>query len=207
MKYILAITITILLSSCGLFYRVVFNIKNPQFESYSSLNAYARKLTLDTSNVAFAKDTASITALTREFSGYQDILIFNRAHKYVPYKGDSVTCNASVDTIFKRICRIEENDIITAHHINFDKFIHMLDNHNHALDDIHDPKYDYIVFADYAKFFPKVNKNHIPGWDKAIKSNHGTCKTKIIYVDLDYLDSWHLPKDALPKLNLSSNKK
>ena len=194
------------LSSCGLFYRVAFQIKKPRFESYHSINTYSHTLGIDSSAVAFSKDTAGNAALTRYFGGYQDILIFDRERRFIAYKNDSLSCNASVDTVFKRICTIGNNPIPTKRHVPFDTFTGLLDNHNHALDDINDPSYDYIVFADFAKFFPQVNRNHLPYWDKAIKTHHGSCKTKIVYIDLDYMDTWNLPASALPSLHLSANK-
>lgn len=206
-KYLLIPIICFALSSCSLFYRVAFAIKNPEFESYSTINKYADKIGLDSSEVAFSCDTTSNLKLINYFGGYQDILIFNREHKFLAYKDDSSSCNASVDTVFKRICGMGNNYIKTKRKIDFNTFIGLLDDHNAAMTDINDTKYDYIIFADFAKFFPKVNKDHLPYWDAAIKSHRDSCIAKIIYVNLDYLNIWNIPKSSLPVFNLSANKK
>ncbi len=205
MKYLLLIS-CFALSSCNLFYKIAFGIKNPKMESYHSINQYSQSIGIDSSSVVFAKDTSCLSRLANYFAGYQDIIIFTKKHDFLAYKNDTVNCNASVDTVFKRICKIEENFIRTTRKVDYNEFVSLLDDHNRTLEELQDGNFDYIVFADYAKYFDHVNRNHLPGWDKAIKSHHGNCRTKIIYVNLDYLNIWNISKESLPTLNLSGNK-
>ncbi|MDF2435831.1 MAG: hypothetical protein K0Q95_207 [Bacteroidota bacterium] len=138
--------------------------------------------------------------------GSPEIVVFNSEKKFHPYKSDSVACNASVDTVLKRICSIEQ--ISAAHKsLDYTYFTSLLDDHNGVLENINKSQYDYIIFVDYAKYFHKVNKNHIPGWKSALESHNGPCKTRMIFVNLDYLESWQISEKSLPSFRLSANKK
>jgi len=107
----------------------------------------------------------------------------------------------------KNICNIESNHAITSKSIEYNYLISLLDNHNNSLKETNDTNIDFIVFADFAKFVPKVNKTHIINWGKELKEHNGNCKAKILYINLDYLESWGISKKSLPNLRLFANKK
>jgi hypothetical protein len=194
------------ISSCNLFYKTVFGIKDPKMETYSSINKYSATLGIDSSDIVFSKDSTSYYQLNRAFMGSPEIVVFNSHNKFRPYKSDSIACNASVDTILKRICSIDQISIVHKS-LDYNYFVSLLDDHNRALENSNSTPYDYIVFVDYAKYFHKVNKNHIPGWKLALNGHHGSCSSKMIFVNLDYLESWNISKSSLPSFRLSANKK
>ncbi|MCW3071162.1 MAG: hypothetical protein JWO44_1052 [Bacteroidetes bacterium] len=203
MKYIALFGFAFLLSSCNLFYKVAFGIKDPKMETYYTINKYASSTDIDSASVIFSKDSASYYQINQCFRGSPEIVVFNKERKFIPYKSDSISCNASVDTILKRICSIEQISI-THKPIRYEDFISLLDDHNLVLRDLQ--RYDYLIFVDFAKYFHRVNKNHIPGWNNSLRNHYGSCTTKIIYVNLDYLSSWHISKESLPTFRLSANK-
>jgi len=207
MKYLFALITLSTLASCNLFYKAVFGIKDPKIENYHSINQYVKKFEIDSTSVVFTKDSASYFDLNRMFVGSPEIIIFNKSNKFIPYKSDSISCNASVDVVLKGICTIDSTKAIMHRQVDYKEFIDKLDDHNRTLASLTKDGYDFLVFVDFAKYFHKVNANHIPGWNKAIDSHYGTCKTKIIYVNLDYLDTWHISKNSLPTFKLSANKK
>jgi len=207
MKYILLILISSFLTSCSVFYRVVLGIKNPKMESYSSINEYAKTLNIDPKNLVFAKDSASMTELNKIFMGNPEVLIFNKSKMFLPYKNDSVACNAPIDIFLKNICDIETTHAPIKKEINFNHFISLLDDHSNALGIIKNANIDFIVFANFVKYVPKVNSTHLPAWNKELNNHLGNCNAKIIYVNLDYLESWGITKKSLPKIRLKANKK
>jgi len=207
MKYLSLLIAIFVLSSCGLFYKTVFGVKNPKIETYHSINKYAGTIGVDSLSLTFAKDSAAYVELGKMFLGFSDILIFNSSKKFIAYKNDSVSCNASIDTVLKRLCNIDT--VYMPMHLPRDYYslISKLDDHNNVLASLDKNKFDFIVFADFAKYFHKVNKNHIPYWNKALKDHYGDCKIKMIYVDLDYLNTWNISKSSVPRIRLSPNKK
>ena len=199
--------ITITLPSCNLFYKTVLGIKNPKMETYNTINEYAKTLTIDNKSLVFAKDSSSMYKLSDIFKGSPEILIFNKAKTFLPYKEDSMACNAPIGRFLKNICAMETGHVVINREINYDHFLSLLDDHNNVLGNIKDTTIDFIIFANFAKYVPKVNKTHIPTWDKDFNNHSGNCSAKIIYVDLDYLESWGISKKSLPKLRIRPNKK
>ncbi|CAN5378197.1 hypothetical protein BH10BAC1_BH10BAC1_05720 [soil metagenome] len=204
MKYILLIVITFSLSSCSLFYKVAFGIKKPRMESYSSITEYAKTLNIEPSNLAFAKDSASQMELHAIFKGTPEILIFNKSKIFLPYKSDSVSCNAPIDSFLKNICEIESSHASFEREIDYTHLLSLLYDKNNILNDT---TIDFIIFADFVKYFPKVNSSHIIDWNREFNNHLGNCNAKIIYVNLDYLESWGMSKKSLPTLRLRQNKK
>ncbi|MGZ4054484.1 MAG: hypothetical protein ACXVPU_06770 [Bacteroidia bacterium] len=207
MKYIISILLIYLLPSCSIFYKVAFGIKNPKMENYNSITEYAKTLTINPNALVFSKDSLSNTELNIMFNGSPEVLIFNKSKKFLPYKNDSVACNGPVGLFLKNICNIESNHAPIRRKINYNNLLSLLDDHNDALKELNDTTIDFIVFADFAKYAPKVNKTHIIDWNNELKEHNGNCKTKIIYVNLDYLESWRISKKSLPRLRLKANKK
>lgn len=206
MKSLATIVIIIFFSSCSLFYKVVFGVKNPKMENYQSINTYVKSLKLDSTQVVFSKDSSSYHYLNHSFRGSPDIIVFDFQKNFIPYKSDTLTCNASVDVILKGICSFKKNNIQHAPVI-YNDFIEHLDDPNNALEKLNSQEYDYLVFVDFVKYFHKLNMSHIPLWNNAFESRTGTCKAKIVYVNLDYLTSWNISQESIPKIRLSAKGK
>ncbi|MCW3084580.1 MAG: hypothetical protein JWP12_1946 [Bacteroidetes bacterium] len=206
MKHFFLLLLITALSSCNLFYKTVFGIKNPKIETYYSINKYAKSIDVDSSLVAFTKDSTSYFLLNHIFMGSPEIVIFNKRSEFVPYKSDSIACNASVDTVLRKVCDVENTNLSKHKPIDYNNLINLLDDHNKVLAHLKDKPYDYLIFIDFAKYFHKVNKNHIPGWNNSIRKHYDNCNIAIVYVDLDYLNTWKISKESLPTFKLSGNK-
>lgn len=207
MKSLITLILVFTLTSCNLFYKSVFGIKDPKIETYHSVNRYVKSIDVDSSLVIFTKDSISHFELNKIFSGAPEIIIFNKQLEFIPYKGDSVNCNASVDVVLGRICSMDITAPAVNSSVDYQKFVNRLDDHNNVLSSFNRSDFDFIVFADFTKYIHGINKKHIPGWNKALKNHSGACKVRMIYVNLDYLNTWNISKNSLPVFRLSPDKK
>jgi len=193
-----------MLSSCSFFLKKLGGIKDPQMESFHSVNEYSKTLTIDSSSIVFAKDSAAFFKINKMFAGSPEIIVFNGSKKYIPYKNDSSSCNASVDNVLKTLCQINEDGVKTRRVVEFDSLFSCFADPNQSLKTFELAKYDYVVFINYAKFADGINKTHIIPWNKIIKENVSSCKTKYIFVNMDYLESWGIKESSLPKFKIKT---
>ncbi|HEY0031474.1 MAG TPA: hypothetical protein VGC65_11990 [Bacteroidia bacterium] len=208
MKQIILLALTACsLSSCSFLIKKALGIKDPKIETYESINEYAKTLTIEPNELTFTKDSASYLELHNLFNGTLEILIFNKSKIYLPYKDDSIACNGPISLTLKNICNIESRHAPIRREINYDKLLHLLDDHNNALGALNDTTIDFIIFADFVKYFPKANTQHIIDWNRGFKEHNGHCNAKIIYVNLDYMESWGISEESIPRLRVTANSK
>jgi hypothetical protein len=192
-------------SSCGPFYRIVFGIKNPKMETFHSINKYSKDLTIDSVNVVFAKDSASQLKLLRIFARTPDILIFDGHKNFIPYKDDSITCNASVDYILQNVCTLQKSTIFSKREVNYDSLFSCIDDPNRCYPQNYHINSSYTVFINFTKYMHGVNKTHLIPWNKIINDQKQPCPIKYVFVNLDYLCNWGMKQNSLPTLNMKQD--
>ncbi|HEY0031471.1 MAG TPA: hypothetical protein VGC65_11975 [Bacteroidia bacterium] len=205
MRTAIVILALISLSSCNFLLMKLTGTKQPKQENYNSIYKYAASLGLDPTAVLFAKDSIAFAKIGLAFGGFQNILIFDRNNKFIPYRTDTSHCNASVDDLLEQVCKISELKIETELKICLDSLTNLLVDPNQGDSVKITPPYDYIILMDFAKYFDGVNKTHIGRWNSILKKNHQTCIVKTYFVNLDYLDSWNM-KSEIPKMKLKPDR-
>jgi hypothetical protein len=191
------------LCSCNFLYKTIFGIKNPQMESYHSINEYSKKFAIDSSAIVFAKDSVSQMKLHMLFSRTPDMIIFDSQKRFIPYKNDSATCNASIDDILKNICSYNST-VKTNKNIDFDLLFSCVTDPNKCFTNFDLRNYRYVVLMNYTKYMDGVNKTHLIPWNKIITDHKDSCKVKYVFVNLDYLKIWGMKSTSLPKVNLTT---
>ena len=204
-KISLIIIVCFFVSSCSFVLKKWGGIKDPKMESFHSINQYSKSLNIDSTLIVFAKDSISQIKLNKYFLGAPELLVFTGQKRFCPYKNDSSTCNAPIDNTLKNICSINKNGITSQRTISIDSIFSCFVDPNKVLLHFEFDKFDYIVLMNYEKYFDGVNKTHIPDWNTIIKKGESNCSVKYIYVNLDYLDSWGISKNSLPKIRIKAS--
>lgn len=202
MKQILLFLFLFSLTSCSFILKKWGGIKDPKIETYQSINKYSKTYAIDSSKIVYTKDSASYYKLNYLFGGSTEMLIFNKAKQFIPYKPDGLSCNAAIDFALETICKKNVNDFFTTKIIKYDTLLSHLDDYNNCIKNCNINEYDYIVFLCYAKYCDGTNKTHIIPWNKIIQEQKIDCKVKYIYVNLDYLNTWGIKKSSLPKFRV-----
>lgn len=173
-------------------------------ETFHSINEYSKTLTIDSTSIVFAKDSAAFFKINRMFAGSPEIIIFSGSKRYIPYKNDTSTCNASVDNVLKSLCQVNGNGIKTKKVFEFDSLFSCFVDPNQSLKSFAPANYDYVVLINYAKFADGINKTHIIPWNKIIKADSLSCRAKYIFVNMDYLKSWGIKESSLPRFKVKT---
>jgi hypothetical protein len=194
----------VFLSSCSFVLKKVAGIRDPELESHSALNDYAKTLGVHTSDLVFVKDTSAITVVEKMFGGSPEILIFDNKKNYHPYKMEGVSCNAPIDLILTNICNANALENVTGRPMSYDLLISKLDDPNKVLSEFELSSVDFIVFINYLKYAGKVTKSHIVPWAEIVYAPGRSCKVKYVFIDYDFLDTWGLSKKDLPKIKVKS---
>jgi hypothetical protein len=179
-------------------------ISNPKLETFHSINRYSKTLGLDSINIIFSKDSLSFIELSNAFIGSPEMLVFDKEENYIPYKDDLSTCNAPVDNTLQNICLINKNGFRSSRKLSLEKIRSCFIDPNNVLKDFDFKKFDYLVLINYSKYTDGINKTHIIPWDDLIRKNRVECRVKYVYVNLDYLESWGINKNSLPRLKIKT---
>jgi hypothetical protein len=202
MKYILLSIILCILTSCSFFIKKSSGIKNPKMETYQSINKYSQIYDIDSSLIVFSKDSTKYIELNKLFTGNPEILIFDQNKHFYPYKNEKLSCNATINYTLENICKTYSVFFNDTRKINYDTLISCLADPNHCISSFSLKQFDYIVFICFAKYTDGINKTHLIPWNKTIKESKNNCRVKYIYVDLDYLDTWGISNNSLPKIRI-----
>ncbi|MBA3284345.1 MAG: hypothetical protein H0U27_04715 [Nitrosopumilus sp.] len=202
MKLILSTFLILFLSSCSFFFKKVGGIRDPRFETHASIYKYAKTLEIDSADIVFTKDSASLSKIAQLFGGGPEILTFDHTGKYFPYKNDSVACNASIDRTLENICKISSNGIKPFRHPQINDLISWTADPNKTIPS--SDSYDYIVFFNFSTYYDGINKTHILPWNKILHKKNDSCRVKYVFVNEDYMLHWGMSKNSLPHLKIKA---
>lgn len=195
---ILLLIFLVSLTSCNFLIKQLSGFNDPKIESFHSINQYAQSLRIDTSIIVYPKSLSCLNKLNSLFRGYPEILIFDNLKNFLPYKNDSVACNAPVDNILSAICDFASSDIETGKRYTYDSIISCLTDPNKILDSYNIVDVDCIVFVSLQKYSHGLNKTHLIPWNEIINTSKHNCTVQFVFVDLDYLNVWDINKKDLP---------
>jgi hypothetical protein len=168
-------------SSCQTLGKIYFGVKDPTniIES-TEVSKYAFDLGMDTTLLTFTNDPDSSWIRLVKLLELPSVLVFDRSGNYLPYKPDSISCNAGSDIFLLQLNtdrNYDKDPFLKEERIWKDLRPHP----NFALKS----DFDFTVYITWAKFAGKKSyEQSCKTWLQAVKDNT-RAKIQVFVVDLD----------------------
>jgi hypothetical protein len=175
------------MTSCKLYLRMAFGVKNPDVEDHKSLVKKTQKFGLDTTNIVTVNAAAFLNTL-HDAGGIPEAAFFDSEGNYIEYRQTDSSCNAG---IFGFIPTLDPTAIYkktgkTSLDSEWAKF---RNPDGKTLNAWKGSGTDFYVLVYYAVWTGRLNEDHVKVWEELAKKNTNA-RIKLIKVDLDLQNYW-----------------
>ncbi len=196
MKKITLVFTVLLIVSCKPLAKMVFHVKNPDFETLETQRRFLQNNDVPVSEFFYLKDFNSFASASKnKYLSIPDAFFFNKEGNLVRYKKSSSDCNAKVDdfiTDLKEFSNAPSDSLI-----NVNKLLPLFESE--AKIDL--KKTDVTVFLTWAVFAGDVNKDKTFEWIKLLKkAQEQGISVSYYLVNCDFQDSWGLTQEQRKKI-------
>lgn len=170
----------------------MWGIRAPRIENALSLLATAKKYKLNTASIV-ATSPEAYRGLVTEFTGFPEVLVFDKQGRYIEYKAQKKDCNAAV---FGFIPGLDKNGTykMTGKTTLTKVMSGIRDLQGNLLPaNFLDPSADFYMLISWTAWTGKLNEDHVYKWQELAAKNT-KARIQVIEVNFDAQQWW--PKQA-----------
>lgn len=179
----------LLFSACKPVAYFLYGVKKPKEMSEKDILKKAQHFDIDTSNM-YCLNFEDWPTITNSLKGVPDMLVFNKVGEHIPYsENDAWICKSNIDGYLALLQPVDTMHAISpgrtlAHQLST---LRTLKGKKVELAEL--PPADFYVFAFWATFIGKVNKDNVPIWERDARSNT-KAKVHLMKVSVDIQEWW-----------------
>jgi len=178
-----------LFTGCGKILMMTYGVHQPRVESSHDILKAANRWGVDTSGLVVVARAEAWPRVYKSFDGLPEALVFDNTGRCLQYKAfDTMDCNAGVfsfvpalrkDSAYRAISRASL-DTLKAYLVTLE---------GKPLSSVLDPAADYYLFANWAAWAGRLNKDKVAAWQELARQN-GFVRIQTIPVNIDFLERW-----------------